>query len=353
MSTVDHEPIHDYGSAAGDTTDTTNLPESAVAETSFATPVPTPVIEASPTERGKNSHTQLKWLAAGGALVTAIGVGYGVAKATSGSSNEHATHPVVATSTPTPKPSSSETTTATASPTTSTANTPEQTPTVSATSSELGTVASVPASFFANLIDKSTVNTLTAKYPLLEHEIDPQYVQAVAEQRGITAQKIAAYQSRLTGVYANKDYSYALGDPRGVMSPSILSTMQKQDIIDGIPQTADIFRKAIAEGIFHKFPGINAGLMDIVSLNDNAVHFYTQQVTNGHDTFPVATHTDEVAVVPYHTTDGADVTILVTVSTYGDGEVLRQYFANVPVGAVNAHEGADTSIAVPFDAKNY
>ena len=320
-------------------------------------------------ETGRQLPLHWKLIGGAGALILlGVGVGIGIA-AKGGQSNEHDTKTLqpVASSTPNPGTataatakttvppatvtmtpgSATSTETSTPNTTTSTTSSPEQS-TTTGDNAEVGT-ASVPGSYFEGLIDKSTVDSLINTYPILQRDIDPDYVKAVADKRGVTAAAIKAYQAEIKKDYANPAVANNFGQPVGILSPTIINTLPKQTAVDLIPQTTDGFRDNVAQGLSGLPEKENLELMNLVSLNKDQIRKDVKSVKeDGVKSFALTTHADEMAVVPYETQDGAKVDILVTVATYSSGQVIRQYFVNIPIPDIR-EDLTDSCIAVPFD----
>jgi hypothetical protein len=345
------------------------LPEAHAALPAAEAPVTdSPLPQTSDRKRNK-------WLIPGvaagtTALLAVVGVGLAV-KANKGSdeSPDRSTKPVAAsTRTPgaTSTPSTSPSSTATQSPTTLPSATVSAT-TPNTAPSTVGVEASMSVADFSELIDKSTVDSLIAEYPQLEQAINPDYMKAVAARKGVTAEKIAAYRTALQEAYANPDTARALGDPLGAMSPSLNASLQQQFVINEIAQTAAGFRKGIAEGLFHKTPGISPDLANLVSLDDGYVKKFKHEITTRKfpkdpnntemikDTDPNVTHVDELAAVSYTDVNGAEVTLLGALTTYSDGEILHEMYAVAPIGSIESNDtlGSDFLVTVPFNDKKY
>jgi|GEM_PF-3653077 len=220
------------------------------------------------------------------------------------------------------------------------------------TSGELGTVVAVKADFFQGLINPDRITTLEGEIPSLAASIAPSFIVASATEQGVTAANISKYQAAFRKAYSDQAVWDVLGDPQGSMSPEqLLQNTNKAEIASFIPLTSDKFLDNIAQGISEKLPKANASLLELTSLSREFIDKSAAQINSGAVSFDRTYTTDVVAVQSYSTIDGANVTLIETVSAFNNGHKRIGMYVLVPVDG-NSDLPADSFVSVLFSSNS-
>jgi len=220
------------------------------------------------------------------------------------------------------------------------------------TSGELGTVVAVKADFFQGLINPDRITTLEGEIPSLAASIAPSFIVASATEQGVTAVNISKYQAAFREAYSDQAVWDLLGDPQGSMSPEqLLQNTDKAEIASFIPLTSDKFLDNIAQAISEKLPKADTSLLELTSLSRDFIDKSAAQINNGAVSFDRTYTTDVVAVQSYPTVDGANVTLIETVSAFNSGKKRIGMYVLVPVDG-NSDLPADSFVSVLFSSNS-